>query len=343
MSPKPGARIAIVSDAWQPQMNGVVRTLDSVTRELRSLGYQVEVFGPDRFRTVPCPTYPEILLAILPKRKLSKLLERFVPDCLHIATEGPLGRAARAWATQRRAAFTTSLHTRFPEYVQARIGIPAAFGWWVLRRFHGAAAATLVATDSLQRELEGRGFSKVVRWSRGVDVQQFQPEPREEWDLARPVFIYVGRVAVEKNIPAFLELELPGTKVVVGDGPMLPSLRRRFPDVVFTGARVGPDLPRAFAGADAFVFPSRTDTFGLVMLESLACGTPVAALPVPGPLDVLAPEVGVISEDLRQAALDALSLDRAACRMHAVRSSWAACAEVFLSHLRPLDAALRPQ
>lgn len=328
-----GSRIAIVSDAWQPQVNGVVRTLDSVRTELVAMGHEVEVFGPDRFRTVPCPSYPEIRLALLPGRRLGGLLDRFAPHCLHVATEGPLGLAARAWAIRLRMPFTTSLHTRFPDYVRARTGLPAGLGWAALRRFHAAAAATLVATPTLRRELEGRGFRHLRLWSRGVDVSLFRPQASDTAGLARPVFLHVGRVAVEKNIPAFLALDLPGSKVVVGDGPLLPALRRQFPDAHFTGAQVGQDLARSFAAADAFVFPSRTDTFGLVMLESLACGTPVAAFPVPGPLDVLTPAVGAMDEDLRAAALAALALDRGACRAHAERSSWRACAETFLGHL----------
>lgn len=336
MTALPGKRIAIVSDAWHPQVNGVVHTLGEVTRELTGMGHQVEVFGPDRFRTVPCPSYPEIRLAILPGRRLGRLLERLAPDCLHVATEGPLGHAARAWARRRGGRFTTSVHTRFPEYIQARFAIPAGIGWAMLRRFHAGAAATMVATGTLRRELESRGFRNVRLWSRGVDVSLFRPQPRGAVGLPRPVFLYVGRIAIEKNVPAFLELDLPGSKMVVGDGPLLPALRRRFPDAHFTGVRFGEDLARIYAAADVFVFPSRTDTFGLVMLESLACGTPVAAFPVPGPVDVLTPAVGVLDDDLGKAARRALAIDREACRAHAARSSWRACAEKFLGHLEPL-------
>ena len=331
-------RIAIVSDAWQPQVNGVVRTLSMVAGELRTMGHVVEVFGPDRFRTVPCPTYAEIRLAVLPGRRLAQMLEAFMPMVLHVATEGPLGLAARAWARRRGVPFTTSLHTRFPDYVAARIGIPKALSWWWLRRFHAASAGTMVATETLRAELAARGFQHLRLWSRGVDLDLFQPEPREAWDLPRPVFLCVGRVAVEKNIPAFLDLDLPGTKVVVGDGPLLADLRRRYPAVHFTGTRHGAALARSYAGADAFVFPSRTDTFGLVLLESLACGTPVAAFPVAGPQDVLSVETGVQDEDLRAAALAALELDRAACRARAERSSWARCAQLFLKYAAPIPS-----
>ena len=338
----PSHRILIVSDAWLPQVNGVVRTLTTVAGELRAMGHVVDVIGPDRFRTFPCPTYPDIALSIFPKRKLIQMIEEFKPEALHIATEGPLGLAARRWAIRTGFRFTTAFHTRFAEYLYARTRIPVrpVYAW--MRRFHGAGAGTMVATQSLREELIARGFSQIRPWSRGVDLSLFKPEPREEWDLPRPIFIYVGRVAVEKNIGAFLDLELPGSKVVVGGGPRLASLRKDYPAVTFTGPRYGEELARAYAGADAFVFPSLTDTFGLVILESLACGTPVAAFPVTGPKDVLAGAqgcVGAVKDDLRQAALDALHGDREACRAHAARYSWRACAELFLSHLMPMREA----
>lgn len=329
-------RIAIVTDAWHPQVNGVVRTVVSLVDELRAIGHTVEVIDPTRFRTVACPTYREIRLAVLPGRRLRGVMDRFRPDALHIATEGPLGHAARRWARARGLRFTTSLHTRFPDYIEQRIGVPARLGWWLLRRFHAAGSGTLVATKSLHRELDGRGFINLRHWSRGVDVALFRPEPRENWPSPRPVFLYVGRIAVEKNILAFLDLELPGSKVVVGDGPLLPELRQRFPGVTFTGTRHNEALARAYAGADVFVFPSRTDTFGLVMLESMACGTPVAAYPVPGPLDVLPEHGGALDNDLRKAAMKAMAISRADCRAYAERHSWRRCAEQFLHHLVPL-------
>lgn len=300
------------------------------------MGYVVEVIGPDRFRTVPCPTYPDIRLSILPRRRLTRMIEAFAPEALHISTEGPLGLAARSWARRHGHAFTTAFHTRFPEYLHVRTGIPTAFAYAWLRRFHGAGAGVMVATESLREELAGRGFVNIRPWSRGVDLDLFRPTPAEDWDLKRPVFAYVGRIAVEKNIAAFLALDLPGSKVVVGDGPARASLQRRFPDARFVGARHGPALSAAFAGSDVFVFPSRTDTFGLVMLESLACGTPVAAFPVTGPKDVLTAGIGIgaVDADLRAAALRALATrDRAACRAYAERFSWRACAEVFLANL----------
>jgi glycosyltransferase involved in cell wall biosynthesis len=338
----PSHRILIVTDAWHPQVNGVVRTMTTIVAELQAMGHVVEVIGPDRFRTLPCPTYPDIALSIFPRRKLVRMIEAFQPDALHISTEGPLGMAARSWALRTGFRFTTAFHTRFAEYLQARTRIPVRpiYAW--MRRFHDAGAGTMVATSSLRDELTARGFSHIRPWSRGVDLDLFKPEPREAWQLPTPVFLYVGRVAVEKNIGAFLDLELPGSKVVVGGGPQLASLRRDYPAVTFTGPRYGDALARAYAGADVFVFPSLTDTFGLVILEALACGTPVAAFPVTGPKDVLtgaAGNVGAINPDLRRAALDALQADRAACRAHAERYSWRACAELFLSHLMPMREA----
>jgi glycosyltransferase involved in cell wall biosynthesis len=301
LPPAPSHRILIVTDAWKPQVNGVVRTLSTVVEELRAMGHVVEVIGPDRFRTFPCPTYPDIALALLPRRRLIRMVKAFHPDALHIATEGPLGQAARSWAKRTGFQFTTAFHTRFAEYVHARIGLPVRpiYAW--MRRFHGAGQGTMVATQSLRDELVARGFRNIRAWSRGVDLTLFKPEPHEAWDLPRPIFLYVGRVAVEKNIGAFLNLDLPGSKVVVGGGPQLASLQRDYPNVTFTGPRYGDALARAYAGADVFVFPSLTDTFGLVILEALACGTPVAAFPVTGPLDVLSgatARIGAVNADL---------------------------------------------
>jgi glycosyltransferase involved in cell wall biosynthesis len=342
LPPAASHRILIVTDAWAPQVNGVVRTLTTVMHELRAMGHVVEVIGPDRFRTIPCPTYPDISLSLLPRRRLIRMIEAFKPDALHIATEGPLGLAARSWAKRTGFLFTTAFHTRFAEYVKARTGLPVRpiYAW--MRRFHGASQGTMVATQSLRDELTARGFRNIRPWSRGVDLDLFKPEPAEDWGLPRPVFVYVGRVAVEKNIGAFLDLDLPGSKVVVGGGPQLAVLQRDYPNVTFTGPRYGEALARAYAGSDVFVFPSRTDTFGLVILEALACGTPVAAFPVTGPKDVMADAagcIGAVNTDLRAAALAALSGDRAACRLHAERYSWRACAEMFLSHLVPLMGA----
>ncbi len=342
LSPAAPHRILIVTDAWKPQVNGVVRTLTTIAQELQNMGHVVDVIGPDRFRTLPCPTYPDIALSVLPRRSLVRMIESFQPDALHIATEGPLGLAARGWARRSGHSFTTAFHTRFAEYVKARTGIPVRpiYAW--MRRFHGAGQGIMVATQSLRDELAARGFGNIRAWSRGVDLDLFKPYPRSEFgERPSPIFLYVGRVAVEKNIRAFLDLDLPGSKVVVGGGPQLAALRREYPAVEFTGPRHGEALARAYSSADVFVFPSLTDTFGLVMLEALACGTPVAAFPVTGPKDVLANaagKIGVASHDLRAAALEALHADRAACRTHAERFSWRACAETFLSHLVPMMA-----
>lgn len=334
-----GLRIALVSDAWTPQINGVVRTLLRVRQEIETLGHEVRVVTPDLFRSVPCPGYPEIRLALAPRRKVAHLLDDFAPEAIHIATEGPLGFAARRYCLRRGLPFTTAFHTRFPESIQARSGVPPWLGYRVLRWFHRPSAGVMVATPTLRRELEARGFAKLRLWSRGVDTELFRPRPKTCFDLARPVFLYLGRVAVEKNVAAFLDLDLPGSKVVIGDGPLLASLRRRYRAAVFTGAKTGEDLARHLASADVFVFPSRTDTFGLVLLEALACGLPVAAFPVPGPRDVIdgAP-VGCLDRDLAAAARGALRIPPESCRAHALRFSWAACAAQFLENLRPLPS-----
>lgn len=334
-----------MSDAWHPQVNGVVRTLETLVAELGALGIVTEVIGPDRFRTLPCPTYPDIRLSVWPRRRLEKMMRNFQPDALHIATEGPLGIAARRIAGARGWIFTTAFHTRFPEYLRARTRVPTRLSYAWLRRFHAAGHGLMVATESLRQELAARGFRDLRAWSRGVDLSLFQMEPRAAWaGLARPVCLYVGRVAVEKNISAFLALDLPGSKVVVGDGPQLPALQRQFPDVHFAGVMHGAALSRAYAGSDVMVFPSLTDTFGLVMLESLACGTPVAAFPVTGPKDVLAgggDAIGAVDADLRQAVLRALAGgDRIACRAFAETFSWRACAERFVTNLVPIRHGL---
>jgi glycosyltransferase involved in cell wall biosynthesis len=343
-------KIAIVSDAWYPQVNGVVRTLDTTRRELLKLGHQVLMITPDQFRTVPMPTYPEIRLAVLPGRKVHDLLADFRPDAIHIATEGPLGWAARRVCLKAELSFTTAFHTRFAEYVAARFHVPLSWGYALLRRFHRPADRVMAATESLRRELEERGFGRTALFSRGVDTSVFHPRDTSGFDLLRPVYTYVGRVAVEKNLEAFLGLDLPGTKVVVGDGPQLEALRAAYPDVVFAGVKQGEELARYYAQSDVFVFPSRTDTFGLVILEALACGVPVAAYPVPGPLDVLgeraalgdrAPRgaVGCLSEDLSVAIAGALRLDPAACLDFARDFSWEACARQFVDNLAPLEVA----
>jgi glycosyltransferase involved in cell wall biosynthesis len=327
-------RIALATDAWSPQTNGVVRTLSITVRELELAGHVVDVVHPGSFRTVPCPTYPEIRLALFPFRRLARQLDRFDPEAVHVATEGPLGMAARRWCRRRGRPFTTSYHTQFPEYVRARAPIPTGLTYAHLRRFHGAAARTLVATPSMQRQLESRGFRNLALWSRGVDTGLFRPQAKGFLELPRPLWLYFGRVAVEKGIEDFLALDVPGSKLVVGGGPAEAELRARYPEAVFAGFRFGEELARVVASADVFVFPSRTDTFGLVLLEAMACGVPVAAYPVTGPVDVVVNGVtGVLDANLRTAALAALKLDPDACRAHALRYTWQAATGQFLSHL----------
>ncbi len=328
-------RLLMVSDAWTPQVNGVVRTLATVADELRALGDEVEVIGPDRFPTLPMPSYPEIRLALLPRLRLRRLVDEFAPSAVHIATEGPLGWAMRRLCLRRGWPFTTSFHTRFPEYLHARTRVPLRISWALMRRFHNAGAGTFAATLGLQNELLERGFKRVLPWTRGVDLSLFSPGPSTDFaKLPRPIFLNIGRVAVEKNIEAFLALDLPGTKVVVGDGPQRAELAARFPDVHFAGWRMGEGLAAAYKAADVFVFPSRTDTFGLVLLEAMACGTPVAAFPVMGPLDVVADSPGgVLDEDLRAACLAALECPREQARAHAERFSWPSCAAAFRRQL----------
>ena len=334
-------RIVIVSDAWLPQVNGVVRTLMRTVDELKGLGHEMQVISPDLFKSFPCPTYAEIRLAVLPRRRLTRLIDSFQPCAIHIATEGPLGLAARRYCLRRKLPFTTAFHTRFPEYVKARIGLPLPVGYAALRRFHKPASGVMVATASLEHELAERGFRNLRRWTRGVDTELFRPRDKSFLDLPRPVHLYVGRVAVEKNIEAFLKLELAGSKIVVGGGPQLAELSRRYPEVRFAGPRQGEDLARHYAAADVFVFPSRTDTFGLVLLEALASGVPVAAYPVPGPLDVVdGAGVGFLEEDLAFAARQALTISPEACRRYALQFSWQRSAEQFLGNLQPFDPAI---
>jgi glycosyltransferase involved in cell wall biosynthesis len=311
-------------------------------RELGRAGHEVRVVHPGEFASLPCPTYPEIRLALFARRGLLEVLERFQPEAIHVATEGPLGLAARSLCRREGFPFTTSFHTRFPEYVRRRCGIPEAWTYGFLRWFHGAAERVLVATERLERELVGRGITNTARWCRGVDARLFHPAKRAELGFPRPVHLYVGRLAVEKDVGEFLRQDLPGTKLVVGDGPERAALERRFPGARFLGARHGAELARIYASSDVFVFPSRTDTFGLVLLEALASGLPVAALPVPGPLDVIgSAPVGVLDEDLGRAARAALALDRRACRAFALRSSWARCAERLVEELAPIPASQR--
>ncbi len=338
--PKPVRRLLILTDAWAPQVNGVVRTLETLGKDLAAMGHEVRYGTPEGRFTLPLPTYGEIRLAIFPRRSLERMIREFGPDAIHIATEGTIGLSARAICLRRRIPFTTSFHTRFPEYVNARFPfIPKSVIYRFLRWFHGPATAMMVATPSLKQELEAQGFRNVRIWSRGVDVNVFKPAVVCDLPYARPIWLYVGRVAVEKNIEAFLALDLPGTKVVIGEGPARAKLERAYPQARFLGPKMGEDLVRHYAASDVFVFPSKTDTFGLVMLEALACGVPVAAYPVQGPRDVIgeAP-VASLDGDLRLACLRALEISREACRAFAVSRSWRACTEQFLSNL---PAAMR--
>lgn len=334
-------RLIIVSDAWHPQVNGVVRTLENVVAELRTSGHSVEIIGPDGFPTLPCPSYPEIRLTLFPEQRLSRLVHEYEPSHIHIATEGPLGLAMRRYCLKHGWRFTTSLHTRFPEYVQARIRLPLSWGYRFLTWFHNQADRTMVATETLSRELRGWGLKRPCLWNRGVDLDLFRPrdDARDSLfpGLPRPLMMTVGRVAPEKNLLAFLDLRLAGTKIIVGDGPQLASLRQQFPEAVFTGNLHGEELARHYAAADVFVFPSLTDTFGNVMLEALASGVPVAAFPVPGPIDVITDEaVGCLHRELDRAIIKALNFDRTACRRFAEGFSWQTCASQFQDHLAPI-------
>ena len=337
-------KILIVTDAWTPQVNGVVRTLETLAQDLAALGHTVRMVTPLGRRTFPLPTYPEIRLALFQKRALTREMRDFAPDAVHIATEGSLGLAARSICLRHGIAFTTAFHTRFAEYVHARFRmVPERVVWRWLRWFHRPATAVMVATNTLKAELEAHGFPNLRIWSRGVDVEKFRPLPGVRQPYDAPIWISVGRVAVEKNIEAFLALDLPGTKLMVGDGPARASLARKYPDVRFAGALSGEALTRAYAGSDVFVFPSRTDTFGLVTLEALACGLTVAAYPVEGPRDVVGPDnhggadVAVLDEDLRAACLGALALRRAprstTPRAFAEARSWRACTLQFLRNI----------
>lgn len=336
-------RIVIVTDAWHPQVNGVVRTLTQVCDGLRQRGHDVSVISPQDYRNFPCPTYPEIRLAFSGKRALTRRLAALQPTNIHIATEGPLGIQARRICVAKGWKFTTSFHTRFPEYIRERAPIPLGLTYSFLRWFHNAADNCLVPTASIESVLTEHGFKNTRIWTRGVKRDLFYPRPEVDLGLPKPVFICVGRVAPEKNLDAFLSLQLPGTKLIVGDGPDLERLKESYPDAVFAGKQVGEQLARSFSGADVFVFPSRTDTFGLVLLEAVASSLPVAAFPVPGPLDVIGTTGGgVLSENLEEAALKALAMGKLAPDDYLDGYTWEACVDIFESVLVPIDGnALR--
>ena len=344
-------RITLVSDAWTPQVNGVVRTLTTTVDLLRARGHVVQTITPDRFASLPCPTYPEIRLALTTRRRIARLIDAFRPEAIHIATEGPLGWLARGWCIRRGIPFTTSFHTRFPDYIAARTPLRPAWLWRIVTRFHGPARHILVATPRLADELHGHGLMQTRLWSRGVDLGAFSPAVPPHTalaDLPRPLQLSVGRIAVEKNLAAFLATDVPGSKVVVGDGPALAALKLTHPDVVFLGALHGERLASAYAAANVFVFPSLTDTFGLVMIEALACGVPVAGFPVAGPLDVIADGHGVVAgwaarvgatdADLGTAIRTALGASRADCAAYARHFSWDVCVDQFVTALAGFDA-----
>jgi len=324
----------IVTDAWFPQTNGVVRTLAHTAAWLGRFGHEVRTLTPRDFKSVPCPTYPEIRLSLWPAKGVEEAIRAFVPQCLHIATEGPLGYAARRYCLSHGMRFTTSYHTQFPQYLRARFPVPIRASYGLLRRFHGAGVRCMVSTPTLRQELAARGFKNLATWRRGVDTEIFKPRPKDFLSLPRPIAAYVGRVAIEKNIDAFMRMPWHGSKLVIGDGPERARLQSQYRDAVFAGYRFEDDLARHLAAADVMVFPSRTDTFGLVNLEAMACGVPVAAYPVTGPIDVIADGItGALDEDLGRAASRALEIDPRACREQALKYGWDASTREFEGNL----------
>lgn len=329
-------RLAIVTDAWKPQVNGVVTTLGKTSDTIRQFGHQINVINPSACKTIPCPTYPEIRLALNPKRYISEEFKKFSPTHIHIATEGPLGLAARRYCIKNKLAFTSSYHTQFPEYIRERFPIPLTLSYKFFRHFHSKATRTMVGTPHQRKILEDREFKNIVLWSRGVDADVFKPANKDFLPYQRPIWIYVGRVAVEKNIEAFLSLDLPGTKVVIGDGPAMSELKPKYPATKFEGYKFGSELASYIASGDVFVFPSLTDTFGVVMLEAMSCGLPVAAFPVTGPRDVVRNDItGCLNEDLQTAALSALKLNPRDCIQQAREYTWKQATQQFLNNLTP--------
>lgn len=327
-------RLVIVTDAWKPQVNGVVTTLGKTCVTAEKLGHQVHVINPSECKTIPCPTYPEIRLALSAGRHVKKQINQFQPTHIHISTEGPLGQAARKYCINNKLAFTTSYHTQFPEYIRERFPIPLSISYKFFRRFHSKATRTMVGTPHQQKILEDRGFKNIALWTRGVDSNTFKPKNKDHLSYPRPIWINVGRIAVEKNIEAFISLDLPGTKVVIGDGPATDELREKYPDVKFEGYKFGEELASYIASGDVFVFPSLTDTFGVVMLEAMACGLPVAAFPVTGPRDVVRNgTTGILNEDLKTAALEALKLDPQDCINQALEYTWEQATLQFINNL----------
>lgn len=334
-------KFALITDAWEPQVNGVVRTWQQVTAEMTALGHEPHVIHPGLFNHFSAPRYPEIKLAFMPRRKVRQTLDQLQPDAIHIATEGPLGQAARSYCTKRKLPYTTSYHTQFPHYLRRYFGVPSSLSYRFIRWFHDSAKHTLVPTKQVGEELKRQGLSNIVVWSRGVDTKLFHTNydtPPAMAELPRPIFLYAGRVAIEKNIEAFLKLDLPGSKVVIGDGPPRAALAKKYPDTHFVGYKFGEELAAHYAAGDVFVFPSKTDTFGVVMLEAGACGLPVAAYPVTGPIDVVQQgQTGYVYTDLREAAVEALQLKSEDCIAFAQRNSWSRCAQTVLDHLAVIE------
>ena len=340
-----GERLLIVTDAWHPQVNGVVRSIENTNRELARMGVTVSMLTPEGFRSIPCPTYPEIRLSLASYRRVAAAIEATQPSYVHIATEGPLGLTARRWCVRNGMQFSTTYHTRFPEYVAARLPIPKSWLYAFIRWFHNGGFGCMVATPSLAAELAAKGVNNLLPWSRGIDANLFRPQGQEEtpFGLQRPIFMTVGRVATEKNLPAFLDLDLPGSKVVVGGGPDLEDLKKRYPHILFTGAKFGEELAQAYAQGDVFVFPSVTDTFGNTILEALASGVPVAAYPVTGPADILGgnTDAGAVDTDLKAACIRALSCSREAARALALTYSWEAATRQFLDNIRIANGKIK--
>jgi len=338
-------KITIATDAWDPQTNGVVTTLKATIDRLGRLGHEIRVISPEGLLSIPAPSYPEIRLAVAPGFHIARQIKAFRPHAIHIATEGPIGVSMRRYCRRHGLPFTTAYHTRYPEYLNARWPIPLSVSYAWLRRFHGAAARTFVSSNSVRAELSARGFGHLHRWQRGVDLELFRPAMANVPELAglpRPVMAYMGRVAVEKNIDAFLRLDIPGTKLIIGNGPARGALAERYPQALFVGYRFGDELAAMLSAADVFVFPSLTDTFGLAMIEALACGLPVAAFPVPGPVDVIERGVtGVLDQDLAAAIRSALLLNRQVCAERAKAFTWEAATEQFLEGLEPISASAR--
>ena len=333
----------IVSDAWSPQTNGVVTTLSQTVASLARFGHEVAMVTPDQFRTIPCPTYPEIRIALFPYRKVARLIAEFQPHALHIATEGPLGFAARRYCVAHGWRFTTSYHTQFPQYLRSRWPIPTGLSYRFLRWFHGAAHSCMVSTPTVHTQLADRGFNNLSRWRRGVDTRLFRPRSKEFLTLPRPIAAYVGRVAIEKNVDDFLRMPWAGSKIVIGDGPEKARCQSQFPQATYVGYRYGEDLAAHLAAADILVFPSLTDTFGLVNLEAMACGVPVAAYPVTGPIDVIEEGLtGALDTDLAVAAVRALGVDPRACRTRALQSGWDVCTREFEHNLVAVKASPAP-